>query len=497
MKLFAIGVGGSGSKCLEAVIHLHTMGLFDQEGISPRLGVLFVEPDRQSALLQRAQTALVRTRSLRQALDGTASSFCQGGLDGLKDYGVWNPVETVASQGALTMARIYTKEILQHNSQALGGLMDCLFTQAEQQLDLREGFRGRPPIGSALMSATALDDPVWGRFLGDVRQAAKGGEAVRIHMFGSVFGGTGASGVPTVGRLLRNWLRKEGIQKAPLNASLLLPYFNFRDQGAEGTGLHAESSNFQLNTGAALQYLSRNGAQDFDQVYLLGSDAKTAYDFSIGGASQANGAHLVELLAALGLRDSLGTIEEGVAAYTLSRCAQNSVTWSDLPDSVDTQRALGRGAGLAVAWRNNISLDLQAADGQSLKRFYVGAPWATRFYDSSGEEAKALGSRKDKDSRRAADQWAESLLAWLKQLCSSAGGSLGQNLLDPTKLEALEKHIESLDGLVCSNDSAPTYRRATDVEDLKIQLDNRRSREPTARGTAGLLNTLWELCDQP
>ena len=163
MKLFAVGVGGSGSKCLEAVIHLHTMGLFDQEGISPRLGVLFVEPDRQSALLQRAQTALVRTRSLRQALDGTASSFCQSGLDGLKDYDVWNPVETVASQGALTMARIYTKEILQHNSQALGGLMDCLFTQAEQQLDLREGFRGRPPIGSALMSATALDDPVWGR----------------------------------------------------------------------------------------------------------------------------------------------------------------------------------------------------------------------------------------------------------------------------------------------------------------------------------------------
>lgn len=499
MKLFAIGVGGSGAKCLEAVIHLHTIGLFDQEGSPPtELGVLFVEPDRQSALLQRTQTALVRTQSLRKALDGMASSFCQGEL---KDYGVWNPVETVANQGESTMAKIYTKEILQHNSQALGGLMDCLFTQAEQQMDLREGFRGRPPIGSALMSATALDDPIhakkWGRFLGDVRQAAKGGEAVRIHLFGSMFGGTGASGVPTVGRLLRNWLRKEGIRKAPLNASLLLPYFNFKDHGTEDTGLHAESSNFQLNTGAALQYLSRNGAQDFDQVYLLGSDAKVAYDFSIGGASQANGAHLVELLAALGLRDSLGRTEQGVAAYTLSRYDQDRVTWSDLPDSADIQRALGRGARLAMAWRNNISLDLQAADGQSLKRFYVGAPWATRFYDSSGEEAKTLGSRKDKDSRRAADQWAESLLAWLKQLCSSTGGSLGQNLLDPTKLEALDKHIQSLDGLVCGNDSAPPRRRATSVEDLKIQLDNRRSREHTAKGTAGLLNTLWELCDQP
>ncbi|MYI88224.1 MAG: hypothetical protein F4074_06560, partial [Synechococcus sp. SB0672_bin_10] len=67
MKLFAVGVGGSGAKCLEAAIHLHTMGLLDQEESPPtELGVLFVEPDRQSALLQRAQTALVRTQSLRK-----------------------------------------------------------------------------------------------------------------------------------------------------------------------------------------------------------------------------------------------------------------------------------------------------------------------------------------------------------------------------------------------------------------------------------------------
>ena len=504
MKLFAIGVGGSGAKCLEAVIHLHTMGLFDQEGSSPtELGVLFVEPDRQSALLQRARIALVRTQSLRKALDSMTHSFCRNGISGLKDYGVWNPVESMASQGALTMTQIYTKQTLQHSSQALGGLMDCLFAQDEQQLDLREGFRGRPPIGSALMSAIALDDSAhaktWGRFLGDVRQAAKGGEDVRIHMFGSVFGGTGASGVPSLGRLLRNWLKEEGIKKAPLNASLLLPYFNFKDHGTEDTGLHAESSNFQLNTGAALEYLSRNGARDFDQVYLLGSDAKVAYDFSIGGTSQHNDAHLVELLAALGLRDSLGREgqEQDVAAYTLSRYKQDHVAWNDLPNSPFTQRTLGRGARLAVVWRNNISLDLQAADGQSLKRFSIGAPWATRFYDSSGDEARTLDSREDKGSRLAADQWAESLLTWLKQLCSSASGSLEQRLLDPTKLEARQTHIESLDDLIHDNDTAAARKRAASVESLKIQLDRRRSRKPTAKGTAGLLDTLWELCDQP
>ena len=500
MKLFAIGVGGSGAKCLEAAIHLHTMGLLDQEESPPtELGVLFVEPDRQSALLQRAQTALVRTQSLHKALGGVTQHFCRGGE--LKDYGVWNPVESVAGQGSLTMAQIYTKHTLQHKSPALGGLMDCLFTPEEQKLDLREGFRGRPPIGSALMSAIALDDSIhaktWGRFLGDVRQAAKGGEEVCIHMFGSVFGGTGASGVPTLGQLLRNWLEKEKIQRARLNASLLLPYFNFKDHGTKDTGLHAEASNFQLNTGAALQYLSQDGARDFDQVYLLGSDAKVAYDFSIGGASQANGAHLVELLAVLGLRHGLSSTEQDVAAYTLSRHNQGSVNWSDLPDSTVTRRALVRGARLAVVWRNNISLDLKEADGQPLKRFFVGAPWAMHFYNSSSEEAGTLGSPKDKDARRAADQWAECWLTWLKKLCSSTGGALEQKLLNPAKLDVQQTHLESLGDLVSGSDSATAGKCATDVQQLKIQLDKRRARGSNPQGTAGLLDTLWKLCDQP
>lgn len=498
MKLFAIGVGGSGAKCLEAVVHLHTLGLFDQEGSPPtELGVLFVEPDRQSALLQRSQTALNRTLDLREALDGVTRHFCHAG--GLKDYGVWNPVEeSMAGQGSLTMARIYAKETLQHRSPELGGLLNCLFTEEEQRLDLNEGFRGRPAIGSALMSAIELKhSKTWNAFLGDVRQAAKGGEAVRLHMFGSMFGGTGASGVPTVGRLLRNWLHQEGIRSAPLNASLLLPYFNFKDHGTEDTGLHAEAGNFQLNTGAALQYLSQSGDRDFDQVYLLGSDAKAAYDFSIGGVSQANGAHLVEFLAALGLRNSLGSTTGDWAAYTLSRHDRDTVNWSDLPDSAFTQRVLGRGARLAAVWRNNISLDLQNADGQSLGRFYVGAPWATRFYSSNGEEARRLGSRKDKDTRLAADQWAEALLTWLKQLCSSTGGALEQNLLDPAQLDLQQRHLESLDDLVRGSDGTTTRKRATDVEALKIKLDNRRTPGFNPEGTAGLLDTLWKLCDQP
>ena len=56
--IFAIGVGGTGAKCIEALVHLHGCGLLtDQDGNPARLGVFLVEPDQQSALLVRAQTA--------------------------------------------------------------------------------------------------------------------------------------------------------------------------------------------------------------------------------------------------------------------------------------------------------------------------------------------------------------------------------------------------------------------------------------------------------
>ena len=480
MKLFAIGVGGSGVKCLEAVIHLHILGLFDREGSPPtELGVLFVEPDRQSALLQRVQRTLKCTQDLRKILEGQAKNFCRGEIT---DYGVWNPVESMADQGALTMDRLFAKQTLQRSEPVLGDLLNCLFTDDEQQQDLKEGFRGRPPIGSALMSAMDLkEDKTWGDFLEAVQRAARGGQDVRIHMFGSVFGGTGASGVPTVGRLLREWLRKEKLQTVALSASLLLPYFQFKDDGTDNTGLYAEASNFQLNTSAALQHLARNDNRDFDQAYVLGSDATVAYDFSIGGSSQANGAHIVELLAALGLLDSLDRDKgESAAAYTLSRDSQGKVDWDDLPASKFTQGVLTRGAMTAVAWRNNISLDLNDADGQPPQRFYVGAPWAQRFYDSStgGAEARTLNSRKDKETRLAADRWAEALLIWLQQLCSSTGDSLEQKLLKPSDLE---RHDRAL---------------TRDVEDLKIALDNRRARGFNTQGAAGLLDTLWTLCRQ-
>lgn len=302
MSLFAIGVGGSGAKCLEALTHLHACGLLRQDPEQPvTLGTFLVEPDQQSSLLARAQTAIARYQAMRAAIGRRADGFARGEL---VDYGAWSPLRS--SSGGISLDQVFPKAVLRTQAGGLASLFDCLFPPEEQQADLEVGFRGRPPIGSAVMSRVNLQQEAqtgqWQRMLNDIQSAAGSGQSPMIHLFGSVFGGTGAAGVPTLGLLLKNWLKQQGLHSVRVQASLLLPYFDFDGQGDAETGVHAEARNFQLNTDAALQYLRASGRACFDQVYLVGSDVKVRYGFSIGGREQQNAAHLVELLAALGMR---------------------------------------------------------------------------------------------------------------------------------------------------------------------------------------------------
>jgi hypothetical protein len=499
MSLFAIGVGGSGAKCLEALTHLHACGLLRSgSGGGVRLGTFLVEPDQQSTLMARAETAIDRYRAMRTLLGNRAERFARGEVE---HYGTWSPLSS--TNGAVSLDQVFPKAVLRTRAQGLAGLFDCLFPPEEQSADLGVGFRGRPPIGSAVMSRVNLASEAqtgqWQKMLGDIQAAAGGGEAPLIHLFGSVFGGTGAAGVPTLGQMLKGWLRQQGLSRVRVNASLLLPYFDFEGQGQEDTGVHAEARNFQLNTDAALQYLCANGPDCFDQVYLLGSDIKARYPFSIGGRSQENAAHLVELLAGLGMRHGLGSGASGSYAYVLSRSAPDGISWNDIPDSEAVGEALARAARFAVAWLNNLSLELDAAQRLAMPTFLSGAPWAGHFFQPSGQASGARGGR---PSIRAADElalktaidaYAETLLQWLRQLSSSTGTGFSQELFSPDLLQPNPRYENAL-GSVVRGTARPTRPVAQDtVEDIKVRMDRLPREAIPHHGVAGLADTLWSL----
>lgn len=497
--MFAIGVGGSGAKCLEAITHLHAAGLLQNgDNSTARLGTFLVEPDQQSTLLARAETAIDRYSKMRRLLGQKADHFARGEL---RHYGTWSPLGTASS--GISLDKVFPKAILRTKASGLAALFDCLFPPEEQTVELDVGFRGRPPIGSAVMSrvdiASEAQTGQWQQMLSDIEAAAGNGASPVIHLFGSVFGGTGASGVPTLGQMLKSWLRDRGLSSVRVNASLLLPYFDFEGQAQTDTGVHAEARNFQLNTDAALQYLRTSGSACFDQVYLIGSDIKARYDFSIGGRSQSNAAHVVELLAALGMRHGLNPAPAGSYAHVLSRAAANQVSWDDIPDSEEVGEGMARAARFAVAWLNNISLELDEAQTLSMSTFLSGAPWARQFFQPSG---KADGTQAGRPSIRssqelalktAIDAYTETLLQWLQQCSSNTGTGFTQELFSPQVLERNDAHENDLDRIV-KGSARPTQQEANDsVEAIKVQMDALNPAEIPHNGVAGLADTVWRL----
>jgi hypothetical protein len=501
MSLFAIGVGGSGAKCLEALTHLHACGLLKQaQGQPETLGTFIVEPDEQSSLLARAQTAIARYQAMRTAIGRRADHFARGEL---LDYGAWTPLRN--SSGGVSLDQVFPKAVLRTQASGLSSLFDCLFPPEEQQADLEVGFRGRPPIGSAIMSRVNLEQEAqtgqWQRMLNDIQSAAGSGLAPVIHLFGSVFGGTGAAGVPTLGLLLRKWLHEQGLHGVRVQASLLLPYFDFDGQGDAETGVHAEARNFQLNTDAALQYLRTSGRDCFDQVYLVGNDVKVRYGFSIGGREQKNAAHLVELLAALGVRGGgAKSTDEAGYAFVLSRAEPSTISWDDIPDDEVVGDAIGRGARFAVAWLNNFSLEIEAAQDMSIRRFLSGAPWARRFFDPSGG---AAGDQAGRPGIRASDElsvkasidaYTETLLQWLYQLSASSGDGFRQELFNPNRLVRNPRYENDLHG-VLRGKARPNRPESRDtVEEIKLAMDALPPDKIRHHGVPGLADTLWTLC---
>jgi hypothetical protein len=499
MSIFAIGIGGSGGKCLEALTHLHACGILKNDNTTVRLCTFLVEPDQKSTLLARAETAIERYQKMRTLLREKTQVFARGDLH---HYGTWSPLSS-ASVG-LSLDQVFPKAVLRTQAGGLADLFDSLFSPEEQGAVLDVGFRGRPAIGAAVISrvnplATEDQPGEWKQMLNDIKMEVFSGEAPIIHLFGSVFGGTGASGVPSLAQMLKSWLKQQGLHSVRVNASLLLPYFGFEGFGQEDTGVDAVTGNFLLNTEAALRYLSIKGTSCLDNVYLIGSDSKANYRFSVGGRSQINAAHVVELLAGLGMLHSLKQGAENGFAYVLSRAGQNRISWNDIPDNEAVGEALARGTRFAVAWLNNFSLELDAAKQVSIYTFLSGAPWARHFFQPTRKATEIKGGRSSIRSsnelriKAAIDAYTECLLQWLHEFSSNTGSGISQELFTPSLLKRNFNYDHAL-GMVVRGSARPRRDERHDtIEAIKLRMDELRTHQIHHNGVAGLAETLWSL----
>lgn len=330
MSYYAIGIGGTGAKCLEALIHLCAAGLMPD---NKSLYLLFVDSDRSNGNGTRTGNLLKCYQDCRTNYVGGENLFKTGipPLNQDEDRNGsnnWSPTEI-----GINLETFVSRNRL---AEEFGYLFDILFSPNEAGTVLNEGFRGRPSIGSAVMAhAVNLDSAEPWKSLKSRMKADTGeGRSPKVMVFGSIFGGTGASGFPTISRLLHNW--GEGFDKNPLQigGTLLLPYFSFDGDKISDTELHVKSDDFVLNTQAALKYYhQQNFHEIMNATYLLGADEQREMpSVSIGGGGQENPPHWLELCAALAAIDFYSKDNSKTHTYKLlARQNPGNLEWSDLP----------------------------------------------------------------------------------------------------------------------------------------------------------------------
>ena len=489
-KVYVLGIGGTGAKCIQAAVHLHASGAY---GKDVRMGVLLVDADASNGNLQSARETVHCALEAGSLLRDTNVSLFSGVL---KNYGYWNPLGDYSDR--LTLSDIYREAGLRAVDTGLGELYDCLVAPEEKQADLSVGFRGRPSIGSAVVSrirSTGFSQGPWPELINDIQADCANGDKPRIHLFGSIFGGTGSSGLPTLGTLLSRELK--GVRDAvEITASVLLPYFDF--DVPDDDDIYAEAKNFTLNTDAALQYLARLAGDSFNCIYLVGDGTKQRYERpSSGGPTQNNPSSCIELIAAAAVSAEAGSGYGNGAYLTVSD--DSLMSWEDFPGEL-TSKSLKSTLRTCYTWHFNLYNELREAQRfDSKNSFAKAAPWFDRFFSLSNRTNRPDIEGEDQSRQIAAfDKWSVDFLQWFQQLCWS--GTAREQLADIRDVsfkpyDGLEPdisrvYLESLERLVIGQTLAKREKWRDSIDLLKNHLADSKHR---LEGTVGLINNLYEI----
>jgi hypothetical protein len=446
---YFIGIGGTGARAAEALVHLCGAGYGPGD-----LSIFLVDPDESNGNLNRTKAAITHYQDARNSLGERRESMQVAGTDlATPDPLVWNVLE----RGDMRLADYIKHSNLEaktHSDDEAGreagrqGLADfarVLFSEDELDERLNKGFRGHPSIGATVMSDHDDSTDPWKTFWEDLENSA-GTDAMRVFLAGSVFGGTGAAGIPTFGtpEMIKEHPKAQTGEgsKVHLGAALVLPYFTFDVEDRDR--LFVTSADFPIATKAALQFYDEKKLA-FDEMYFLGDSlSQNVGEFSPGSRDQENRPHYIEVATALAAYDFFESDESEAGGdskyFTAGRTSQR-VDWDALPvsrhrDAVQPRRdALKRQLATMTAFAYAFLdyglplLETPAGD--------VSAAWhQDHFYSSSlffGQDT-SLDPRQpeQKQSLERVGTYARQFLAWVTALDEGKGGAV--DLIDRSKL---------------------------------------------------------------
>jgi hypothetical protein len=354
-KNYVIGIGGTGARVVESIVQCCAAGFGPAE-----LNVFLIDADDGNGNLNTTKTLVANYETCASHFKDRNSPAVR-----LFDTRIKTPANLVWSifkDDSATLLKYIHYDNLRQNDRNLADFVQVLYSDDELKTNLNEGFRGHPSIGALAMSNVIEGEDPWKSFWDDVTASSQEHE-VRVFLVGSIFGGTGAAGVPTFGA--PDMLKfhpsatidaANGKSKILLGGALVLPYFtiDMKDapDAAGGNELFVTASDFPVATKAALHYYDEK-ALAFDQMYFIGDSlGQQVGAFSTGTKTQKNRPHYIELVTALAAFDFFRQSPPDTNDRMFFAASRKTpdVDWASLP--------VTRDAGRIETMRNELTLQM-------------------------------------------------------------------------------------------------------------------------------------------
>lgn len=323
---FILGIGGTGMRCLESVIHLCAMGMFDDTDIH----LLALDTDKDNgnfARLKELKEAYLKCKGpdpkKRTAHKDTFFSA------NIHYYGFSPDYETKSK-----FKDVFRYRDTELENKELTDVADLVLTGNVEEFNLKHGYRAQTHLGSMMMYHSILEaarsdgsNPLkdFVKQLIDTSQ----NEKARVFILGSVFGGTGASSIPVLPQAISKAAEIMSgnvatiLKNAYFGSTLLTAYFTFDPPGnkdVQKQKVIATSERFALNSQVAMMFYDKDISvkNTYRKFYMMGTEGIKTWNTTeskhgetiTGGTEQKNDCHFIELLAACAAHHFLNVPED-------------------------------------------------------------------------------------------------------------------------------------------------------------------------------------------
>ena len=257
--IYLLPIGGTGVRVTKALLHLCMAGCFD----GTQFKIMCIDSDDVNGDIKALETLLKNYKSL------PGDIFPEVKLAKIEgeERCIWSPLSGDKRKDKRSSMKDMIAE--SHMNKDAKKILEFLYTKPEREKILEGGFYGHTSIGSYFMAQEVVKDEKYTEVWHDFFDGKK--EDDKIFIIGSVFGGTGASGVLTIAGLIRDNAETENI---PIGAVFVMPYFKPGTRGDEDLQLPIDWTTFTTKTKTALAfYLDQQFDEIFDTMYFIGEES--------------------------------------------------------------------------------------------------------------------------------------------------------------------------------------------------------------------------------